>query len=122
MSKTKEKEIQRARRKKSISKKLSRELDRPRLKVFRSNTNIYGQIVDFSSNKTIVSLSSISKEVSGQVKSGASIEAAKLVGEELGKKAKAAGIETVVFDRSGYLYHGRVKAFAEGARTAGLKF
>ena len=94
--------------------------ERPRLNVFRSNTNIYAQIIDDKSGKTLCSASSLDKEL--KLTNGSNIEAAKAVGALIAKKALAAKIETVVFDRGGYLYHGRVKALAEAAREAGLKF
>lgn len=93
---------------------------RPRLNVFRSNTNIYAQVIDDKSGKTLCSASSLDKEL--KLTNGSNVEAAKAVGALLAKKALAAKIETVVFDRGGYLYHGRVKALAEAAREAGLKF
>jgi large subunit ribosomal protein L18 len=91
----------------------------PRLSVFRSNRDIYAQIIDDVSAHTLVSCSSREKEFGGKSKK---VDQAKLVGKALGERAKAAGIGAVVFDRSGYLYHGRVKALAEGAREGGLKF
>ena len=90
----------------------------PRLCVFRSNTNIYAQIINDLEGITLVSASSL--ENKGQ--NGSNIEAAKLVGESLAKKAKTAGITKVVFDRGGYLYHGRVKALADACRDGGLEF
>ncbi len=92
----------------------------PRLVVFRSNANIFAQIVDDSKGTTLVSASSIDKEL--KLANGSNIEAAKQVGALIGKRAIAANIENVVFDRGGYLYHGRVQALAEAAREAGLKF
>lgn len=89
----------------------------PRLCVFRSNTNIYAQIINDLEGITLVSASSLEND-----KNGSNIEAAKLVGANLAKKAKAAGITKVVFDRGGYLYHGRVKALADAARDGGLEF
>ena len=92
---------------------------RPRLSVYRSNTGMYAQIINDEEGRTIVSASSLKdKKANGIPK----IEQAKLVGQAIAEKAKAAGIEKVVFDRSGYLYHGRVKALAEAAREAGLNF
>lgn len=92
----------------------------PRLSVFRSNSDIYAQLIDDVNHKTIVAFSSLDKEiVSQKVKK---IDKSKLVGETIAKKAIEAGITSVVFDRSGYLYHGRVKVLAEAAREAGLKF
>lgn len=92
----------------------------PRLNVFRSNSNIFAQIIDDEASKTLVSASSIDKEL--KLENGGNIEAASKVGELLAKRAKKAKISEVVFDRGGYLYHGRVKALAEAARENGLKF
>ena len=91
----------------------------PRLNVFRSNANIYAQIIDDVNGVTLVSASTLEKDFEG---STGNAEAAKKVGAALAERAKAKGIEVVVFDRGGYLYHGRVAALAEGAREAGLKF
>jgi len=92
----------------------------PRLNVFRSNSNIFAQIIDDSEGKTLVSASSIDKEL--KLTNGGNIEAAAKVGELIAKRAKKAKITKVVFDRGGYLYHGRVKALAEAARENGLEF
>ncbi len=92
----------------------------PRLNVFRSNSNIFAQIIDDEASKTLVSASSIDKEL--KLENGGNIEAAEKVGELLAKRAKKAKISKVVFDRGGYLYHGRVKALAEAARENGLEF
>ena len=92
----------------------------PRLNVFRSNNNIFAQIIDDEASKTLVSASSIDKEL--KLENGGNIEAAEKVGELLAKRAKKAKISKVVFDRGGYLYHGRVKALAESARENGLEF
>ena len=94
----------------------------PRLCVFRSSKNIYAQVIDDVNGKTIASASSLDKEIKEQAAYGGNKEAAKLVGELVGKRAKEAGVETVCFDRGGYLYHGRVKELADGAREAGLQF
>ncbi len=91
----------------------------PRLCVFRSNTNIYAQIIDDEKGVTLVSASSLDKELN--LKNN-NIETASKVGESIAKKAKKAGIKEVVFDRGGYMYHGKVKALAEAARESGLKF
>jgi large subunit ribosomal protein L18 len=97
--------------------------DRPRLTVFRSLKAIYAQLVDDQEQKTLISVSSLSKNLSSEIKKvNGKIEAAKIVGKAVGEEAKKRKIEAVVFDRNGYLYHGRVKALAEGAREAGLKF
>ena len=95
---------------------------RPRLNVFRSESNIYAQIIDDDLGVTLVSASSVDKELKDKISTGGNKEAAKVVGELLGKRAKDAGITKVVFDRGGYLYHGRIKELAEGAREAGLEF
>lgn len=93
---------------------------RPRLSVFRSSRHIYAQIIDDENGATVASASSRDKDFSG--KKGSDKEAAGLVGKLVAERAKTAGVETVVFDRGGYLFHGRVKALAEAAREAGLKF
>ena len=94
----------------------------PRLNVYRSTGNIYAQIIDDSKGKTIVSASSIQKEIAKQAEGKTKQETAFIVGQTIGKLAKAKKIKTVVFDRGGYIYHGRVKALAESARENGLKF
>jgi large subunit ribosomal protein L18 len=95
---------------------------RPRLSVFRSSKQIYAQIIDDERGHTLVAASSLEKTMRESIKTGANIEAARLVGKELAERAKKAGVEKVVFDRGGYMYHGRVKALAEGAREGGLDF
>ncbi|MCF8364107.1 MAG: 50S ribosomal protein L18 [Prolixibacteraceae bacterium] len=94
--------------------------ERPRLSVFRSNKEIYAQVIDDMNKTTLVAASSTEKEVASQ--NGSKSEKAAMVGELVAKKATAAGIENVVFDRNGYLYHGRVKQLADAARKGGLKF
>lgn len=94
----------------------------PRLNVYRSLSHIYAQVVDDSRGHTLVSASSRDKEVRKTLRSGGNIAAAKVVGQVLAQRAVAAGISRVVFDRGGYAYHGRVKALADAAREAGLKF
>ncbi len=96
--------------------------ERPRLSVYRSVGHIYAQVFDDRSGKTLVSASSIDKETRKDIKGGGNIAAAKIVGRKVAERAKAAGIELVVFDRGGYKYHGRVEALAQAAREAGLKF
>ena len=91
----------------------------PRLNVFRSNANIYAQIIDDVNGVTLVAANTLEKDFEGAT---GNVEAAKKVGAVLAERAKAKGIEAVVFDRGGYIYHGRVAALAEGAREAGLKF
>ena len=106
-----------------IRKKVTGTAERPRLTVFRSLNHIYAQLVDDLAGRTILTVSSLDKEVVPKKVSGkGKIEAGKLVGKQLAAKAKEKGIERVSFDRSGYLYHGRVKAVAEGAREGGLNF
>jgi large subunit ribosomal protein L18 len=105
--------------KKGIRKNLSGSTERPRLSVFRSNKGIYAQIIDDVAVKTLVSASSLSKEFSAK---GNKIEQSVAVGKLVAEKAIAAGIKDVVFDRNGYLYHGRVKSLADGAREGGLNF
>ncbi|MDR4495978.1 MAG: 50S ribosomal protein L18 [Nitrospirales bacterium] len=95
---------------------------RPRLSVFRSNAHIYAQIIDDSVGKTLVAASSCDPGFKTKLKSGGNVEAAKAVGQALAERAKAIPIELVVFDRGGRLYHGRVKALADAARSGGLKF
>jgi len=95
---------------------------RPRLSVFRSNSHIYAQIIDDAGGITLASASSCDPGLRDRIKSGGNIEAAKIVGEAIAERAKAIPIELVVFDRGGRLYHGRVKALADAARSAGLKF
>lgn len=96
--------------------------ERPRLCVYRSLKNISAQIIDDVNGKTLVAASSLEKELKAELAYGGNKDAAKAVGAAVAKKALAAGIETVCFDRGGYLYHGRVKELADGAREAGLKF
>ncbi len=112
----------RFRRKMRIRKKIFGTGERPRLSVFRSNRHIFAQIVDDDKGITLVASSSFSKELKGQKIEGGKTAMAKEVGKLIAQKAKAKGIEKVVFDRGGYLYHGRVKALAEGAREGGLIF
>ncbi|WKZ66175.1 MAG: 50S ribosomal protein L18 [Flavobacteriales bacterium] len=112
-------ESRRLKIKQRVRKSVSGTPERPRLSVYRSNTGMYAQIIDDEAGRTLVSASSHKdKKAQGVPK----IEQAKLVGQAIAEKAKAAGIEKVVFDRNGYLYHGRVKALAEAAREAGLNF
>ena len=93
-----------------------------RLTVHRSNSNIYAQVIDATGAKVLASASTVEPEVRKSLKSGGNVDAAALVGKRIAEKAKQAGIETVAFDRSGYRYHGRVKALADAARENGLKF
>jgi large subunit ribosomal protein L18 len=107
----------RERIKAGVRKKISGTTERPRLSVFRSNTGIYAQIIDDVKQVTLAAASTVELG-----KKNLNQENAKNVGKKIAEKAKAAGVETIVFDRNGYLYHGNVKAFAEGAREGGLKF
>jgi large subunit ribosomal protein L18 len=105
--------------KKGIRKRLSGSTERPRLSVYRSNKGIYAQIIDDVTGKTLVSASSLSKDFAT---TGNKVDQSVAVGKSVAEKAIAAGIKEVVFDRNGYLYHGRVKSLAEGAREGGLIF
>jgi large subunit ribosomal protein L18 len=100
----------------------ARAYGKPRLSVFRSSKQIYAQIIDDSKGQTLVAASTLEKDHRSSLKTGATVEAAKLVGKVIAERAVKAGIEQVVFDRGAYVYHGRVQALAEGAREAGLKF
>ena len=120
MFKKADKKALRAKRHLRVRKKISGTPERPRLSVYRSEKNIYAQIIDDVNAVTLVSASTIDKDL--KVKAGGNKEAAKLVGELVAKRALDKGITEVVFDRGGYVYHGRVQALAEAAREAGLKF
>lgn len=106
----------------AIRAKLSGTAERPRLAVYKSNNNIFAQLIDDVNAVTLVSASTIDKELKGNVKHGGNIESAKLVGKLVAERASAKNIVSVVFDRAGYKYTGRVAALAEAAREAGLKF
>ncbi|MEY2648308.1 MAG: hypothetical protein RJB03_289 [Bacteroidota bacterium] len=114
------KSLRRQRIKYTIRKKISGSAQLPRLSVFRSNTDIYVQLIDDVNGATLASASSRDKDIAAQ--KGTKSEKSKMVGESIAKKAIALGLSTCVFDRGGFLYHGRVKAVAEGAREGGLKF
>jgi len=116
------KEALRKKRHGRVRKRAIGTAEKPRLNVFRSLANIYAQVVDDTTGNTLVCASTLDGEIKANAKSGGNIEAAKLVGELVGKRAVEKGIDTVVFDRGGYKYHGRVAALADGAREAGLKF
>lgn len=103
-----------------VRKKISGTTGRPRLSVFRSNTDIYVQLIDDTTGVTVASASSRDKDIAAQ--KGTKVEKSKLVGAAIARKAGELGLQDVTFDRSGYLYHGRVKAVADGAREGGLKF
>lgn len=118
MIKKESKNKMRQKRHERVRKNIAGTSEIPRLNVYRSNNNIFAQIIDDDSQNTLVSSSSVSLKL----KNGGNIEGAKLVGEDIAKKAKEAKITKVVFDRGGNLYHGRVKALAEAARESGLEF
>ncbi len=105
-----------------LRRSLAGTAERPRLCVFRSLKHIYAQLVDDESGRTIASASTLDKAVAGQLKSTGNQEAAKAVGRLIAERTLALGVQTVVFDRGGHMYHGRVKALAEGARETGLQF
>ncbi len=119
MVKKTDRKMERQRRHLRVRRKISGTAERPRLCVFRSNTNIYVQIIDDVAGNTLVSASTLDKEIKTK---HSNIEAAKELGALIAKKAKARKIEEVVFDRGGYIYHGVVKELAEAAREGGLKF
>lgn len=122
MKTTVKKTLQRRRRKRHVRKTVSGTSDRPRLTVFRSHKNIYAQIVDDLGGRTLVSSSTMEKPLRGRFADGGNKAAAEAVGQAVAAKAIEAGIKTVVFDRNGYAYHGRVKQLAEAARKGGLEF
>ncbi len=105
-----------------MRKRIAGTAERPRLCVHRSTRHIRAQVIDDASARTIVSASSLDKDVRAQIKGGGNVAASKVVGKIVAERARAKGIENVVFDRGGYQYHGRVQALAEAAREAGLKF
>ncbi len=119
MIKRKDNNIQRLRRHKRVRAKISGTPETPRLDVYRSNAHIYAQIIDDVNQVTLAAASSNEKGFEG---SGSNIEGAGKVGKLIAERAKSKGIESIVFDRGGYVYHGRVKALAEGAREGGLDF
>ena len=116
-----EKKQSRLRRSRRTRAKIA-ELKVVRLTVNRSNSHIYAQVIDATGGKVLASASSADKTVRGELKNGGNINAAAVIGKLIAEKAKKAGVEAVAFDRSGYRFHGRVKALAEAAREAGLKF
>jgi|SRR5664279_4515249 len=118
----KKKNAQHDRRHKRVRSRVSGTIERPRLNVFRSLTNIYAQVIDDVNGHTLASASTIDSAVAAQIDGKNKVEAAKIVGQVLAERAKAAGISAVVFDRGGYQYHGRVEALAQGAREGGLNF
>ncbi len=122
-NKSAERRIRRAKRHKRVLKKMRGTADRPRLVVFRSLKNIEGQLVDDDRGATLVGVSTLALDGAADVEDlSGKMAASYTAGRTLAEKARSAGIETIVFDRGGYRYHGRVKAFADGARAGGLKF
>ncbi|MFB5678929.1 50S ribosomal protein L18 [Paenibacillus terreus] len=112
----------RVRRHLRVRKKITGTAARPRLNVFRSSKHIYAQLIDDVAGVTLAAASTLDKELSGEIKNGGSVESARKVGELVAKRAKEKGVSGIVFDRGGYLYHGRIQALAEAAREAGLEF
>jgi len=105
-----------------VRKKISGTPERPRLNVFRSEKHIYAQVIDDTKGVTLAAASTLDKALRNEIKNGSTVEAAARVGALVAERAKAKGVTKVVFDRGGYLYHGRVKALADAAREAGLEF
>ena len=122
MGKTNQKVIARNRRKKRFRKKAIGTAEKPRLCVYRSNKHIFAQLVDDEKATTLAAVSTLSKELSGSVEKPGNLSAAKNVGELLAKKALEKNVKRVLFDRNGFIFHGRVKALADAAREAGLEF
>lgn len=116
-----DKKIQRLRRARKTRAKLA-DLGVARLTVHRTNCHIYAQIIDGAGGRVLAAASTLEKDLRGQIKNGGNVEAARIVGRRIAEKAKEAGVSGVAFDRSGFAYHGRVKALAETAREHGLKF
>ena len=114
--------VGRERRKLRIRKNVNGTAERPRLSVFRSARHIYAQVIDDTSGKTLAAASTLSKDLEGKLAEDNKVEAAKKVGTLIAKACKDKGITKIVFDRNGYLYHGRVSALAQAAREAGLEF
>lgn len=123
MEAAKKRIVTRQKKKASIRSKLNGTTERPRVSVFRSAKHIYAQAIDDSNGKTLASVSSLSQAVKKEIKgNGGNKEAAQKLGELFGKELKEKGIESILFDRNGYLYHGRVQSLADGIREAGIKF
>ena len=112
----------RQRRKYTIRKRISGTAEKPRLSVFRSNSHIYIQAIDDVAGRVLAASSDLDKSLKGEIEGKKKAEQAKVVGKALGEKLAATGVKSAVFDRNGFIYHGRVKAVAEGARKAGLEF
>lgn len=117
-----DKNIARKRRHTRVRRKIEGTAARPRLNVFRSANHIYAQIIDDTNGATLASASTVDPELKGQLQHGGNVESAQKVGQLVAKRAIEKGIQAVVFDRGGYLYHGRIQALADSAREAGLEF
>ena len=122
MIKKKSRSDVRVKKHKRIRNRFSGTPERPRLAVFRSNNHMYAQVIDDVAGVTLVSASTLQKDLKSELEKTNNVAAAAKLGEAIGKKALEKGITTVVFDRGGYIYHGKVKALADGAREAGLQF
>ncbi len=122
MDASKRKHKARERRHRRVRARVQGSSEQPRLCVYRSLTNIYAQLIDDGQGHTLVAASTIDRDLRAQVEDKSPIEAARMVGQLVGERARQAGVKRVVFDRGGYRYHGRVAALAEGARAAGLDF
>ncbi len=122
MHKAQEKRMKLKRRQGRIRKKIFGTKEQPRLSIYKGLSNTYVQVINDETGETFVSASSLNKEIKQKIKYGGNIAAAKLVGTLVAERARGKGIEQIVFDRHGYLYHGRIKALAESARKSGLKF
>jgi len=119
---SKERRVARKKRQTRVRKKVTGSVERPRLCVFRTSKHIYVQIIEDVTGKTLAAASTVAKDTADSVKYSGNVEAAKVVGKKIAEKALAKDIKQVVFDRNGFLYHGRVKALADAAREAGLTF
>ena len=122
MDKLKAKQAKLERRQRRVRGKVSGTAARPRLRITRTNGHIYAQVIDDVAGMTLASASSIDPELRAKLSNSANVDAARAVGEAVGRRATTAGVTEVVFDRGGRIYHGRVKALADGARSAGLEF
>lgn len=122
MNVAKERQIARSKRQVRVRRKVRGSQERPRLCVFRSAKHIYAQIIEDVTGTTLVAVSTVTKDVGGDLKVSGNVEAAKLIGKKIAERALAKNITQVVFDRNGFLYHGRIKALADAAREAGLSF
>jgi len=119
---SKERRVARKKRQSRVRKKVTGSVERPRLCVFRSTKHIYAQIIEDETGKTLATASTVAKAAGDSVKYSGNVEAAKVIGKKIAEQALAKDIKQVVFDRNGFLYHGRVKALADAARAAGLTF